>query len=657
MLDDKRIVYSHDVVFNESIFPLNNSSSPSSFSDSDVNDDGPDDADTLPVVLSPTSLSTPIPDSVSTSVPFVSPVSTFVSPFSSPVPVPETPVSPSPSPFSDSPPPSKLISSSIDEGNILSHRRRAAQGVSYHTNTKDPVTYKQALRRCDSNDWIKAINKELDALAKMNVWTEVELPEGEHALGTTWAFRRKVNLESELLKYKARLCAQGFSQIEGVDYHETYAPTGRLTTLRTMLSISATEDFEIQQMDAVGAFLNGIPDEVLYIRPPKGYSCKTIGKNIVLQLNKSLYGLKQSPRCWYNQLKEFFLSIKFSPSTADPCFFISSDPTWKCGVHLHVDDLSIMGQQTNRFKKLISNHFEMEDLGDCQSFLGMRITRDCAACTITLTQDTYIRNILQEYGMLDCQSVTTPMIHNTHLIPATEEELTEFQASKQNYRRAVGLLNYLVQCTRPDLAVVSSQLSQFLEKPGTQHWSAFKRVLKYLKGTQQLGLTLGGKPVILSTYTDSDYAGCPYTRRSTSGYCTIVAGGCVSWRARKQATVATSSTEAEYRAAYEGAQETVWIRQLLSDFGYHQQEPTNLFCDNQGSIALQKNPLYQSRTKHFEKNYHWIREKVEDKTIIPVYIPTAEMLADFLTKSLHRPKHEYCVNLLNMTRLASEGGS
>lgn len=429
---------------------------------------------------------------------------------------PDVPVPIHDSPISSVPittPSSKLISSSIDEGNILSHRRRAAQATALHTNSKDPVTYEQALRRPDTDDWILTINKELDALAKMNVWTEVELPDGEHALGTTWAFRRKLTLENVLLEYKARLCAQGFSQIEGIDYHETYAPTGRLTTLRTILSISATEDFEIQQMDAVGAFLNGIPDEVLYIRPPKGYICKKAGKNIVLKLTKLLYGLKQSPRCWYNQLKDFFLSIKFFPSSADPCFFISSDPAWKCGVHVHVDDLSIMGQNTNRFKKLIAKQFEMEDLGDCQSFLGMRITRDWTARTITLTQDTYINNILIEYGMQDCQPVTTPMIPNSHLVPATDNKLAEFQASSENYRRAVGLLNYLVQCTRPDLALVSSQLSQFLDKPGTHHWSAFKRVLRYLKGTSHLGLTLGGKPVILTTYTDSDYAGCPYTRR------------------------------------------------------------------------------------------------------------------------------------------------
>lgn len=201
----------------------------------------------------------------------------------------------------------------------------------------------------------------------------------------------------------------------------------------------------------------------------------------------------------------------------------------------------------------------MEDLGPCTFFLGMRVTRDRSAKTITLSQEKYIRNMLVEYGMDDCQAVTTPIIPNSHLVPASDSEVADFKASKQDYRRAVGLLNYLVQCTRPDLAFVSSQLSQFLDRPGTQHWAAFKRVLRYLKNTSTMGLVLGGKKVDLVAYSDSDYAGCPYTRRSTTGYCNFVAEGCVSWRSRKQVTVATSSTEAEYRAAYEATQDVIWL--------------------------------------------------------------------------------------------------
>lgn len=409
-------------------------------------------------------------------------------------------------------------------------------------------------------------------------------------------------------------------------------------------------------MDAVGAFLNGIPKEVLYIKLPQGYTPKSDHPDIVLKLNKSLYGLKQSPLCWYTQLLEFFTSIGFKPSTADRCFFISSDPGWKCGAYVHVDDLCIVGQNVAKFKQLISSRFEMEDLGPCTFFLGMRVTRDRVSRTITLTQEN-IRNMLIEYGMDDCHTVTTPMIPNSHLVPATDAEIDEFNSTKEEYQRAVGLLNYLVQCTRPDLAFVSSQLSQFLDRPGMPHWAAFKRVLRYLKYTSTIGLVLGGKPVELVAFSDSDYAGCPYSRRSTTGYCNFVAGGCVSWRSRKQTTVATSSTEAEYRAAYEATQDVIWLRKLLGDFGYPPSNTTILNCDNQGSIALASNPLFQSRSKHFENKYHWIREKVKDKTISLKYISTGDMIADFLTKALFRPKHSFCIAASNMKEFVSKGGS
>lgn len=189
---------------------------------------------------------------------------------------------------------------------------------------------------------------------------------------------------------------------------------------------------------------------------------------------------------------------------------------------------------------------------------------------------------------------------------------------------------------------MASQLAQYLDKPGPLHWAAFKRVLRYLKHTAHVGLKLGGSPVKLEVYSDSDHAGCPTTRRSVSGYCAFVSGGCVSWRARKQPTVATSTTEAEYRAAYEATQEVIWLSQLLKDMNYSITTPVTLFFDNQGALALSKNPLYQSRSKHFDILYHWIREKVDDHTIAPVYIQTSLMLADFLTKAVHSSKHDFC---------------
>lgn len=168
----------------------------------------------------------------------------------------------------------KNVSSTIDSFNIIRTRTRRSvhQPVSNHTRqtptAHEPRTYTQAVSRADRDDWIEAIARELKALKDMDVWEEVELPEGCHALGTTWVFKRKTGPTGELIKSKARLCAQGFSKIEGIEYSDTFAPAGRLSSLRTCLAISATEDLEAIQMDAVGAFLNGIPDETLYIKPP-----------------------------------------------------------------------------------------------------------------------------------------------------------------------------------------------------------------------------------------------------------------------------------------------------------------------------------------------------------------------------------------------------
>lgn len=170
--------------------------------------------------------------------------------------------------------------------------------------------------------------------------------------------------------------------------------------------------------------------------------------------------------------------------------------------------------------------------------------------------------------------------------------------------------------------------------------------------SRNVSLTLGGKSLEFVAYSDSDYAGCPFTRRSITGYVMTVGLGCVSWRARKQTTVATLSTEAEYRAAYEATQEIVWLRLLLSEFGYQQLKPTVLRCDNQGALALAKNPLYHSRSKHFDVIYHWIRERVDDSTIEPIYIQRSLILADFLTKALHQPKFDYCAKELHIQQQA-----
>lgn len=282
----------------------------------------------------------------------------------------------------------------------------------------------------------------------------------------------------------------------------------------------------------------------------------------------------------------------------------------------------------------------MEDQGPCTHFLGMKVTWDQSACTVSLSQEKYTKALLPEFDMEKACPTLTPIIPGTHLVPATKDKIYEFNKIGEIYRREIGLLNYLVVCTRPDLALIASQLAQFLNNPGILHWAAFKRVLRYLNNPWVVELRLGGSSIALNTYSDSDYARCPTTRQLFTGYCFLIMGGCVSWCSRKQVTVLTLSTEADNHPAYEAAQEAVWLQILLGKLGYPQDNATTLFCDNQGALKLSKNPLYQSRSKHFDVTYHWIREKVEDGTVCQIYLPTDKMPADYLTKAVPASKFQ-----------------
>lgn len=389
--------------------------------------------------------------------------------------------------------PPHYISSSIDPRNIIEGRRRPRANAAVLPEPA-PRTYKQAMSGPNQLGWEKAIQAELDNMKRHDVFSIVELPDGAKSVGTTWVFKDKWSPTGVFIKHKARLCAQGFTQVEGVDYDETYAPTGSKAALRALTAVAAEQDLEIHKMDAVAAFLNGVPKETIYLRVPQGFEIPGKTERTVLKVNKSIYGLKQSPRCWYDELRLFMISIDFRPSTADPCLFIKNDGSNPCYVHVHVDDMTIAGTRSSiqNFKTQISRRFEMEDLGEVSDILGMTIIRNRSARTLSLSQQGYVESLLKSYDMSNCKPVSTPMEPGTHLTPATDEELAEFAASGHNYRRAVGSLNYLVQCSRPDLAFASSQLSQYLDKPGTKHWAAFWRVLRYLRGTSDYSITFKG---------------------------------------------------------------------------------------------------------------------------------------------------------------------
>ena len=255
---------------------------------------------------------------------------------------------------------------------------------------------------------------------------------------------------------------------------------------------------------------------------------------------------------------------------------------------------------------------------------------------MTICQASYLQDVLVRFGMEDCKPVSTPMEAGKVFTSLSDDEET---IDIKKYQAAIGSLNYAAVATRPDISTAVGKLSQFMRNPGSDHWSGVKRILRYIKGTMNYGLTFtASDDFTLHGYSDSDWAGCTESRKSTSGYAFFIGSCIVSWASKKQSIVALSSTEAEYVALCSAAQETVWLRNLLADIGFQQNAPTCVKEDNQGAMCLAKNPKDHNRTKHIDIKFHYTRQLITSKELRLEYVPTGKMVADTMTKGLPKPK-------------------
>ncbi|XP_031101938.1 uncharacterized protein LOC116005841 [Ipomoea triloba] len=289
----------------------------------------------------------------------------------------------------------------------------------------------------------------------------------------------------------------------------------------------------------------------------------------------------------------------------------------------------------NQLKKHLFQHFETKDLGKLKYFLGIEVAQSNQG--IHVSQRKYVLDILEETGMTNCKPVDTPMDPNVKLLPRQGELLSD----PSKYRRLVGKLLYLT-ITRPYISLIVSVVSQFLQEPCQSHWDAAIRILRYVKrspGTALLYKDHGHTEIV--GYTDADWAGCPWDRRSTSGYCILLGGNLVSWKSKKQNVVARSSAEAEYRAMELGTCELIWVKQLLIELKLYQPSPMKLICDNQAALHIASNPVFHERTKHIEVDCHFVREKIASGDSVTTFVGSNEQLADILTKSLRGPRIEF----------------
>ena len=477
-----------------------------------------------------------------------------------------------------------------------------------------------------------AMTLEMDALQRNQTWELVSLLPGEKTVGCKWVFTIKFQADGTIERYKARLVAKGFTQIPGKDFSATFAPVAKLTSVRLIISLAASHNWPLHQMDVKNAFLNGDLDETIYMDPPPGFRAEGEYSGKVCRLRKSLYSLKKSPRAWFNRFSEVILSLGFTKCHSDhTCFSHHRLDGRSVIILVYVDDIIITGDDTPgiiKVKKALSQSFDVKDLGPLRYFLEIEVARSRQG--ISLSQRKYTLDLLQDTGMMGCRSASTPMDPNHKLTNESGEILPDASV----YQRLVGRLIYLTN-TRPDITFAVSIVSQFMHAPRSAHLDAVHHILRYLKTCPGLGLFYSaGTQSGVSCFTDADYAGSKSDRRSTSGLCTFYGNHLISWKSKKQAVVSRSSTEAEYRAMAQGTCELLWVRSILKELGYPVNGSSTLFCDNKSALMLASDSVLHERTKHIEVDIHFIREKVRSGIIVPEFVSSSNQTADMFTKSV-----------------------
>jgi Reverse transcriptase (RNA-dependent DNA polymerase) len=505
----------------------------------------------------------------------------------------------------------------------------------------------------DPERWIIPMKAEIETLKAKRTWELVKPPPGANIMGSKWVFDIKWDGEGNRIKDKARLVGKGFTQQYGVDYTETWAGVTQLESVRMTAAIAAKHNLILWRIDFVAAYLNSVTKEDIYMQQPEGF-VEPGDEDLAAKLLRSIYGTMQGGHNWFETLGISYDKLKYITSRADPCVRIKKENGNYTITNTYTDDTfgaSNSKEEEKRRKEEIGGEWEIKDVGETEYFLGMRVQQDLELGTIRLTQRPYWEHVLNRFSLNHITPRNTPLptgiALDSNMSPKTESEKT--MMADKPYRPILGSVMWGQLLTRPDLAFTVSLLARFQANPGIDHWNALMHVVGYIKNTIDYSLTYSRDGELSPTaFVDADYGGCKDTRRSTSGYVFMMAGGPVSWSSKRQATVALSTVEAEYVAMSRCAQQMVWMQSWMDEVEMEHTLPGIIKSDNRGAIALTKNTKDHGKIKHIDIRHHYIRELLRSGNIIMEQVSSSDNLADLFTKPLPRDHHHRLLAELNI---------
>jgi hypothetical protein len=456
---------------------------------------------------------------------------------------------------------------------------------------EDPISYEEAMGGVDAAEWSVAIQQELDNMAEFGVWRKPEdMSPNVKPVGMKWVFKTKHHADGSLDKRKARLVAQGFTQRAGVDYGETYCPTAGRSSARILFALAASLGFKVGLLDVKSAHLIPTLKEKILAKLPNGE---------VVELLKAMYGLKQAGNRWSATLSDWLVGDgEFTQSPVDPCLFVSRGVgvvelamgKMFCVV-VHVDDILYGGNVEGAMELFISRigkSFTVVERDISKGYLGLGVSMSSPSVSVSASK--YIADLVSSYGLNEATVAMEPT--DGRRLPEPDAPFTG------RYREMVGSLNHLAGMVRPDVSYAVNQLARHVSNPSFAHWTAGKRVLRYLKGNPDSGLKFNGGKLELMGYCDADWGG-DLDRKSTTGWVIYFCGGPIDWGSKKQTCVAQSSTEAELAAANHCARQMAYLSNVIQSVGIKLAKPI-MWCDNQAVIALAANGVFNGRCKHVD---------------------------------------------------------